>query len=337
MLKNPDLEQRLLACLQRAYDADIVQLTFLPLGADPDTTVYQAVTCDGNPYFVKLRRGVFDQTSVTLPGYLSDHGVAPIIAPVPTRTGPLWTSLEDVAVTMYPFVEGGSGYAVPLTEQNWRDFGIALKRLHALQVPPSLLRRLRRETYDASAHEKVRAFLRRFADAEFGDSVARRLAAFMRDKRAEVLRLVDRAERFARVLRARAPEPVVCHAALHAGNLLISADRFYIVDWDDPVLAPKERDLMFIGGGQGFAGYTPEEEERLFYRGYGQVQVDPVALAYYRCERIVQDIAVYCDELTRQTGNVEDREQSLHYLMANFAPGGTVERAYAVDTTPADS
>jgi spectinomycin phosphotransferase len=81
------------------------------------------------------------------------------------------------------------------------------------------------------------------------------------------------------------------------------------------------------------AGYTPEEEERLFYEGYGQVQVDPVALAYYRFERIVQDVEVYCDEVTHLSGSSEDREQSLRYLRANFAPGGTVERAYAANAT----
>ena len=51
---------------------------------------------------------------------------------------------------------------------------------------------------------------------------------------------------------------------------------------------------MFIGGGQGFAGLTPQEEEGLFYRGYGEAQIDPVAPAYYRYERIVEDIAVFC-------------------------------------------
>ena len=110
-------------------------------------------------------------------------------------------------------------------------------------------------------------------------------------------------------------------------------NHFYIIDWDDPILAPKERDLMFIGGGLGFVGRTPQEEERLFYQGYGQVQVDPVALAYYRFERIIQDIAVFCNELTYQTGSDQDREQSLHYLRSNFVPGGTVERAYAVGAT----
>lgn len=119
--------------------------------------------------------------------------------------------------------------------------------------------------------------------------------------------------------------------------MLDGDSRFYIVDWDDSILAPRERDLMFIGGGQGFIGRTPQEEERLFYEGYGRVQVDPVTLAYYRCERIIQDVTVYCDELTHQSASDEDREESLRYLMANFVPGGTIERAYAVGATLADS
>ena len=156
----------------------------------------------------------------------------------------------------------------------------------------------------------------------------------MKIKQPDILELVSHAELYARILQVRTLELVLCHADLHAGNLLIDNDNhFYIVDWDDPILAPKERDLMFIGGGLGFAGRTPQEEERLFYQGYGQVQVDPVALSYYRFERIIQDIAIFCNELTYQTGSDEDREQSLHYLRSNFVPGGTVERAYAAGAT----
>jgi len=170
--------------------------------------------------------------------------------------------------------------------------------LHTLNVPPTLLRNVRREAFDASGRNKVKAFLSRLEPTAFADATARETAAFMQARRADLLELVRHAEHFARTLPGRALERVVCHADLHAGNLLLDGTDFYIVDWDDPILAPKERDLMFISGGQGFAGYTPEEEERLFYEGYGQVQVDPVALAYYRFERIVQDVAVYCDELT---------------------------------------
>lgn len=54
---------------------------------------------------------------------------------------------------------------------------------------------------------------------------------------------------------------------------------FYLVDWDDPIMAPKERDLMFIGGGVGNV-WNRSHEEELFYEGYGKVDVNPVLLAY---------------------------------------------------------
>lgn len=342
MLDKPALsDARLTTCLREAYGLVTVKLTFLALGADADTAVYKAVTSAGQPHFVKLRRGLFDEMSVKLPRYLSDHGVSHLIPVVEARTSELWVDLEPFTVTVYPFVTGKSGYEVPLTARNWHDFGVALKRLHTLDVPPELHNRLRRETYDAAAREQLKAFLSRLEDTDTdpidtdpidADPIAGRLAAFMREKQLQVVDLVSRAERCAKTLRARAPEFVVCHADLHAGNLLISGSSFYIIDWDDPILAPKERDLMFIGGGQGFAGYTPQEEEELFYEGYGSADIDTSVLAYYRFERIVQDLSIYCDDLERGVGSEAERRQSLRYLMANFRPGGTVERAYAVAT-----
>ena len=45
---------------------------------------------------------------------------------------------------------------------------------------------------------------------------------------------------------------VLCHADLHAWNVLLDTDRqLWLVDWDETILAPKERDLMFVVGGIG--------------------------------------------------------------------------------------
>jgi spectinomycin phosphotransferase len=90
---------------------------------------------------------------------------------------------------------------------------------------------------------------------------------------------------------------------------------------------------MYAGGGQFEARRTPQEEEALFYRGYGQAQVDPIALAYYRYERIVQDLVIYCEQLLLTDEGGKDREQSLRYLMSNFLPNGTIEIAYRGDKT----
>ena len=127
---------------------------------------------------------------------------------------------------------------------------------------------------------------------------------------------------------------MLCHADIHAGNVLIERNgAFYIVDWDDTILAPKERDLMFFGAGLWGQWHTPQEEENLFFRGYGQTGLDRTVLAYYRFERIVQDIAVDCAHILQAHADPEDRARSLYYLKGNFQPDSTVALAYAADPT----
>jgi len=335
MLERPDLQDdQIAAGLQHEYGLRVAQVAFLPLGADLNTAVFRVVADDETPYFLKLRGGVFDETSVALPKFLSDQGITQIIAPLATKSGQLWANLGAFKTILYPFVAGRNGYEVEMSDRLWVEFGTALKRIQTAALPPTLAGRIQQETYSPQWREIVKTFLKRVEDDRFSDPAAIELAAFMRAKRDAVADLVGRAERLAHALDARSPAFVLCHSDIHAGNILIGADdAFYIVDWDNPILAPKERDLMFVGGGQGFTGHTPQEEEALFYWGYGEAQVDPVALAYYRYERIIQDIAVYCEQLLLSDEGGEDRAQSLQYLASNFLPNGTIEIAYQSDRT----
>lgn len=335
MLEPPALqEEKIRPSLQDEYGLRVVQATFLPLGADLNTAVYRIVTDDGMAYFLKLRSGVFDETSVALPRFLSDQGIEQVLAPLASKTGQLWSDLDPFTVILYPFVDGKDAYEVVLSDRQWGEFGSALKRIHTVEAPPELIRRIRRETFSPHWREIVKTFLLRAEKDVFDDLVAANCAALLKAKRNEILDLVRRAEWLARQLQTRTPEFILCHSDIHAGNILVDVNgALLIVDWDDPILAPKERDLMFIGGGQGFTGRTPQEEETLFYRGYGQTAIDPIALAYYRYERIVQDIAVYCEQLLLTGEGGEDRVQSLKYLASNFLPNGTIAIAYQSDQT----
>ena len=335
MLERPDLQnQRVIACLQKDYGLDVVQLAFLPIGADLNTAVYRVVAEDATPYFLKLRRGIFDETSVALPKFLSDQGIAQIIAPLATKSGQLWANVDAFKTILSPFVEGRNGYEVDFSDRQWTEFGAALKEIHTAVLPPVLINRLQHETYDPRARHTVRAFLERIETNSFDDPLAVRLAEFLRLKRGDILDLVGQAERLVQSLQTQPAQNTLCHCDIHAGNLLVDAvEALYIVDWDNPLLAPKERDLMAVGGGLMGNWRPPEQEETLFYQGYGESQIDPRALAYYRYERIIQDIAVYCEQLFLTTEGGEDRAQALRYLMSNFLPNGTIEIAYTSDKT----
>jgi spectinomycin phosphotransferase len=333
MLEKPDFpDEKIVACLQQEYGLRDVQVAFLPLGADQNTAVYRADCKDGTAYFVKLRSGAFDEITVTLPKYLHDQSIPNIIPPLTNRSGNLWSALEPFRMILYPFVEGRDGYQIHLSDGQWRELGAALRRIHALTLPPALLDRIPREAYAPSYRDSLKAVLERIETEVFSEPVAPKLADFLRGRREVALDLADRAERLARHLQGRPSELVLCHTDLHAGNIFIDASgALFIVDWDNPLRAPKERDLMYAGGGQFCNQRTPQEEEALFYQGYGPARLDRAALAYYRYERIIEDLAIYGEQLLLSEAGGEDREQALHYFMSNFEPGNTIEIAYQAE------
>ncbi|NJM05023.1 phosphotransferase [Candidatus Gracilibacteria bacterium] len=133
MLEPPDLAEDVLRhCLHRTYSCAITQVEFLPLGVDVRAAVYRAQAEGGDSYFVKLRRGEFNELAVLLPGYLNQSGVAAVIEPLPTSTRQLWTTLGDFTVVLYPFVEGKNAFHRPFTERHWQQFAEALRQLHTV-------------------------------------------------------------------------------------------------------------------------------------------------------------------------------------------------------------
>lgn len=336
MLEKPAVQDdQLIGCLRTGFGLNIGQINFLPIGADRNTAVFRAIADDATPYFMKLRSGIFDEMSLIVPKLLHDQQIASMIPPLATHSGRLWADLENFKVAVFPYVEGGDGYQIDLSDRHWINFGHALRALHTAALPAAITNRIQQERYSDQWRKRVSQFQTLVEEQQFTDRVATALAAFVRQKKSEISNLIQRAEYLASVLQTQSNPFVLCHADIHAGNMLIDAeDHLYLVDWDTLILAPKERDLMFVGGGLFLNQRSPEEEERLFYQGYGQTQVNPLALAYYRYERIVQDIAAYCEEILLTDEGGQDRENGLNQLMRQFRPDNVIDIAYRGDKNP---
>ncbi|HEU5349176.1 MAG TPA: phosphotransferase, partial [Ktedonobacterales bacterium] len=206
-----------------------------------------------------------------------------------------------------------------------------LKAVHSAALPPDLERRVPREDYLSRWRDIVRRFDQEVTAGVYDghdDPTARKLAAFWTSKQREIHTMVERAEQLGQSLRHRADRFVLCHADMHPGNVLMGTyDELAIVDWDNPILALKERDLMCLGGGVS-AVWSDAREEALFYQGYGAAEIDPAALSYYRYERIVADVAAYGEQIFGIEGSEEDRENGLRRLMSQFLPNHVVAIAH---------
>ena len=105
----------------------------------------------------------------------------------------------------------------------------------------------------------------------------------------------------------------------------------FIVDWDDTLLAPKERDLMFVID----EDTIHTREEQLFFDGYGNVEINKLALAYYRYEWCVQEIGDFGERVLLTTDAGETTKQaSVEGFIQLFSQGDVIEAAF---NTPFES
>lgn len=326
MLEKPRIsEQSLTDCLQANYGIHAVSITFLPLGADMHSAVYKVET-KGTPCFVKLRLANNQNISVDILELLHQQGIQQIIAPVKTIHGKSSQPVNDDTLTVFPFIHGKNGFQQSLSDDQWILLGKALRQVHETTVPTSLQNQIRRETYSPKWRQIVRSIYPALESKPLNDEYAVKLHAFMNQNIVTIQKLVNQAENLALQVQQETPQFVLCHSDIHAGNVLMTDSSIYIVDWDEPIMAARERDLMFIGAGVGNVWNKPREIE-LFYEGYGKIEINRKLLAYYRHERIAEDIAVYARQLLLTTSGGLDRHENYKHFIAMFDPVGVVDCA----------
>ena len=303
-------DARLRACLRDHYDLIPATIEFLPRGHDYRAGVYRVVSEQGTSYLLKVTSRPLYEPSCLVPGYLNRYGITSVIAPIPTLRHALWTKFENWTVIVYPFIDGDTSLT-GMTNEQWKQTGAIFKQIHQAPLAPEGFESPRKETFDPTAYSQwIRDFEGQQLDPLRGGSDSERaLRASWLARQATIHAALTSLARLAAVLRARTVPSVICHADLHPANLLRDhAGHVYVIDWDEVMLAPKERDFIFLA----------EPRTDAFWEGYGQKEIDWIALTYYRWERIIQD-------LIENAGNVCARDdlaaETKAYLVEAFDAG----------------
>lgn len=325
------LDQRIIHCLNTNYGIKVETLRPLFLGADTSALAYKAIACDQSSYFIKLKGESHLKINDTIQTLLYNAGIKQIIPAIRTIHAQSTLPIDGFTLIVYPYVDGQDGFNRNLTENQWVLLGKAMRNVHEIDVPTLNLDQVRQETFSPKWREAVRSLYTKFKPEQKDDDITNQLWSFLTENAPTINRLVDRAEKLAQELQDQSHTFVLCHGDLHGGNVLLGKnDTFYILDWDDSIMAPKERDLMFIGGGVGNVWNKPQEI-RAFYKGYGKADVNMPLLTYYRHERIVEDIAIYGQQILFSAGSTLDHATAYKHFMDQFKPEGVVEIAFRTD------
>lgn len=333
MREQPNIPEQLLrACLQDQYGLIPTTFDFLPLGLDYHAWVYRVGSEQGSDYLLKATSRPLYEPACLVPRYLRDQGITAVVAPIPTKSNALWAQLEDWRVIVYPFIEGDTRWE-GMTDAQWREVGSVFKRIHQVALPSQVrLEEMKKETFDAAEYARwIRGFEAEHARARDGAGATERtLRDLWMAHQPTILAGVTALEKLAEVLQKRELPYGICHADLHPANLLRdAAGRVFVIDWDEVMLAPRERDFIFVS----------ELRADAFFQGYGQVEIDWTALTYYLWERVVQDVIACAQDVFSRDDLGEESKADIVQLFRDIleSRSSTLTAAYAaIDHLPPD-
>jgi spectinomycin phosphotransferase len=333
--ENPAFDTSVIAaCLEARYGVRLASLTFLPIGHDLNAAVYDVAADDGVHYFLKIRSGPVFAPALLVPRALIELGVPNVLAPLRALDSTLWQPLDGYdgcTVVLYPFVRGENAKIAPMSDEQWRTFGQTLRAVHDSGLTARFAGQLRTEDFALPSAATVRRLLSLVARTEFESAAAMRFAAFWRGNAERINRLLARAEAIGKSLQAKRLELVLCHSDIHGANILVGEDgRIWLVDWDSPLIAPRERDLLFVVGSRIGRPIEPRHED-LFFEGYGPTEIDPAALIYYRYERTIEDLGeVGVNVFENPSITEQTRAREAELIMNLIAPDGFFDRIESV-------
>lgn len=227
---------------------------------------------------------------------LAGAGLEFAIAPVPTTDGRALAPLgAEHAITVFPYLDGACGDQLPP-----RDRPALIDMLARLHNATPLARRtapVRRP--DLAARPVLAAALGELGQPWNGGPYserARQLLARHASHLGVALASFDELAREA----ARSGPSVITHGEPHPGNILRSAGRLYLIDWDTVGLALPERDLWSV------AGADSREGER--YAELTGRRVSTAAMHMYRMRWSLDDITLSLSALRGPHDQNEDTE-----------------------------
>lgn len=325
MLEKPNIaDETIILNLNLSFGLSVNQLEFLPIGNDSGAWAYR-VDVGLQHYFLKLRKGKPNPAMLYVPDYLKSCGIPEVVAPLQTLNNKLYAQVESYSLILYPFIEGQSMWGMPLSNDQWQDWGNIMHQIHAVDVTIALSEIVPTEAFVSKWDRTFKKIRRLILSGEYEGDIATQFAEHWKSKKQEIELVYLRHMALGARIKQQNLQLVLCHADIHKANIMLDAqEQIHIVDWDEVVIAPKERDLMFFMGN----GY-PANDLKLFLEGYVDRDISHTALAYYRYEWVVQEFGDWGERvfLNDALSDVE-KQHALDGFKQLFDAGDVVELAH---------
>jgi len=229
--RSYEYKQRLLDFIKRAYGIKPLEITPAKRGFYGETWRLQTADAD---FFVKLvypaaHRGIYE-SSFPVIKHLCDHGIDFISRVVPSINGALSARFDGAALGVFDWINGENMETDDTKIPEYR----MLARVYAV---PSGGLRIRQEDFSGNSAGK---FFRQWEGLH-----DKQLLSLLEKNRSKLEHRAERLRHFSALCQSDTAGFFITHGDA-GGNLMRDGNRYFIVDWDYPLLAPPERDAWVM-------------------------------------------------------------------------------------------
>jgi hypothetical protein len=230
-------KSRLLEFINREYALKAGSLAEAKRGFYGETWMIET---QSGKYFVKLdysslHKSVFSD-SIAVVEHLCKHGITCIPKNIKTANGDRFTEFDSAVLGIFEWIDG----------ENIQNESTKISEYQMLSkiytVPPEGVS-LSKEAFDT---DSIDAFLslRERLKTVIVDDAANRLLRLLDEKAELILHYSERLMTFAKRCRMDYDRFFITHGDA-GGNLIVNDAGCFMIDWDEPKLAPPERDAWF--------------------------------------------------------------------------------------------
>lgn len=296
------LKETIKSNLISAYAIEPIEMTFIPVGEE--STSYK-VSSEENEYIVKFNRDIssLEQTAKTHALLLELAENPFIIPPVQTSLGTTVHQVENGYISVFPFVKG------PLVVEENQDFHDELveKLIEICSLlqnkTPSIQTQLPTEDFEeqySSTFEEVIKLAQIQTEKRFSQ------IALQNERK--IQKLIEGLSTLNTLYKKNKPPLVITHGDITGLNIIQIPGDIKLLDWDGCMLAPKERDLMFLTDSSFF-----NKEEYL--QKVNETKIDEQLITYYKLRWALDSIVLNLHELATQNfAEVDEKVKTAEVL-----------------------
>lgn len=277
------MDNKLKQIIEKEFGFIINEITDAPRQFVAETYILE---CQDTKYFCKIvTKELFISPiieSLPILKSLHEQGLERINYPIPTKKGELSLRINNTLIVLFNYID-----AKQSEKYDMYSFGKMIATVHSMTDKMS--KSIPEEKYFYEYADTFQQQLELIMDHKDGDGITQNLKLLVAKYRDEIKHDYENFISLSHALSTKEFKFVITHGDPGGNTLVKSPTDLYLIDWDNIMLSPPERDTWFF------------QHDQEFMRGYRSIfpeyQVDEELSHYSTYKRYFEDLVEYFTEI----------------------------------------